>query len=98
MRMGSMFRELCRWEVGGTFGMITGDSETLCTCVILTCLGLRLLICRLFTFCTLATQRNAYFCANLYRQKSLKLSVLYVYDDLLNALCILMFFRPCVIV
>ena len=23
-----MFRELCRWEVGGTCGMITEDSET----------------------------------------------------------------------
>jgi hypothetical protein len=30
MRMGMdwMFRELCRWEVGGTSGMVTGDSET----------------------------------------------------------------------
>ena len=26
--MGSMFRELCRWEVGGTSGMVTDDSET----------------------------------------------------------------------
>jgi len=26
--MGWMFRELCRWEVGGTSGMVTdGDSE-----------------------------------------------------------------------
>jgi len=26
--MGSMFRELCRWEVGGMSGMVTEDSET----------------------------------------------------------------------
>ena len=28
MGMGWMFRELCFWEVGGTSGMVTGDSET----------------------------------------------------------------------
>ena len=26
--MGWMFRELCRWEVGGTSGMVTVHSET----------------------------------------------------------------------
>ena len=26
--MGWMFRELCRWEVGGTSGMVTVDTET----------------------------------------------------------------------
>jgi len=26
--MGSIFRELCRWEVGGTSGMVTDNSET----------------------------------------------------------------------
>jgi hypothetical protein len=25
--MGWVFRELCRWEVGGTSGMVTDDSE-----------------------------------------------------------------------
>jgi hypothetical protein len=25
--MGSMFRKLCRWEVGGASGMVTDDSE-----------------------------------------------------------------------
>jgi hypothetical protein len=25
--MGWMFRKLCRWEVGGTSGMVTDDSE-----------------------------------------------------------------------
>ena len=26
--MGWMFRELCKWEVGVTSGMVTDDSET----------------------------------------------------------------------
>jgi hypothetical protein len=26
MGMGPMFRELCKWEVGGTSGMVTEDS------------------------------------------------------------------------
>jgi hypothetical protein len=26
--MGSMYTELCRWEVGGTSGMFTDDSDT----------------------------------------------------------------------
>ena len=25
--MGWMFRELCKWELGGTSGMVTDDSE-----------------------------------------------------------------------
>ena len=28
MGMGWMFRELCRWEAGGTSGMVTDDWET----------------------------------------------------------------------
>jgi len=28
MGMGWMFREFCGWEVGGTSGMVTDDSET----------------------------------------------------------------------
>ena len=32
--MDSMFRELCRWEVGGgTSGMVTNDSETFRTLI-----------------------------------------------------------------
>jgi len=26
--MGWMLRDLCRWELGGTSGMVTDDSET----------------------------------------------------------------------
>ena len=35
--MGWMFRELCRWEVGGRSGMVTDDSETFFPLVIRDC-------------------------------------------------------------
>ena len=73
---------------GGTSEMVTDDLETLCTCVKLACLRLKLWFCTQFSFCALVTQRYAYFCPSLYRHKFFKLFFLYAYGNLLIALCI----------